>query len=513
MSSLAFPRKRARRKAASAALPAFLTQRGSEVLLACAVLAIGTVLLGFLPGSFSVDSWLALTAGRDVWNLGLPHVETLTVLSYGAHWYDQQWLSEWLSYGLYLAGGLALLGVISVGLIVAAVAGSIVGARRLGAQPLAVMLVLPLCAFLMIPFREVRTQEFAMPLFVAVAYLLARDSRAPSRRVYWCVPLLVLWGNLHGTVTLGMGLVMLRGLTLLWDRHGALLHSAAAWRRPLVLIVAAPLSLLATPYGLSLLSYYHTMFLESSIRDAVTEWQPITSSWLTAIPFFILAAYTLWSWGRNSSTTTLWDRLALIALAAGSIEVIRNVLFFALCAMMLVPLSVELPARKQRVSSALADARRGRINAVVLLAALASLLVGVAAAFTQPASTLGLGGYEQLPLLRTVERATAANPSLKVLTDTHFADWLVWRDPALRGRVANDARFELLTPKQITQTQEVFDAIGPNWKRGARGFGLIVLDRHFDSLAATGFLDELGARVLYRDDGQLVILRSPQETG
>src|SRR6202035_239958 len=113
-----------------------------------------------------------------------------------------------------------------------------------------VLLVLPLCALIVVIFGEVRTQEFVLPLLAATAYLLARDSRRPPREVYWCLPLLVLWANLHGTATIGAALVMLRGLTLAWERRALLLNSVRAWVRPLILVLAAPVTLLATPYGL-----------------------------------------------------------------------------------------------------------------------------------------------------------------------------------------------------------------------------------------------------------------------
>ena len=70
---------------------------------------------------------------------------------------------------------------------------------------------MPVCLTVMMPSREIRTQAFAVPLFALLIYLLARDSREPSRRVFWCLPLLVLWANLHGTVTLGAMLVALHG--------------------------------------------------------------------------------------------------------------------------------------------------------------------------------------------------------------------------------------------------------------------------------------------------------------
>ncbi len=507
MSSLAFVNRAAHRRSARRSLVDLLEERGGDVLLAVSVLAMVVALLAFLPGAFSVDSWLALVSGRQVWESGIPHHETLTALSYGSNWVDQQWLSELTMYAIYRAGGLALMGTVNVAMLALGVGGAIVAARRLGASSRAVLLVLPVCLWLMLPSREVRTQAFVIPLFVAVVYLLARDSRAPSRAVYWCLPILVLWSNLHGTVSLGVGLVCLRGLTIAWERRALLVRSLRAWRRPLALVVGAPLCLLITPYGLSAVSYYHTMFFSSSVRQVVTEWQPITSAFLTAAPFFVAAGVAVWSFGRYRDRTTLFEKLAIIALAAGSVLVIRNVLFFGLCAVALGPLSLDPGSGKQNPTSTAQPRRRALINGALLATALATTLLAVVATAVRPSSAFELS-YQRIGVLQAVTRATSANPSLKILADVRFSDWLLWRDPALSGRVDSDARFELLTAGQIGRLQAVFNAIGPGWKRGATGYGLILLDRKYTPDAVQGFLQEPGHRVLYDDGERIVILRS-----
>jgi hypothetical protein len=512
MSSLAFPRRAAPRRAGvPASWRDVLSRRGVDVLLAVALTILAAGLLAFLPSAFSVDSWLALVTGREVWQTGLPHHEVLTSMSHGIAWIDQQWLSQLATYGLFLLGGIGLVGVANMTLFVLGVAAAVVGARRLGAPPRAVLLVLPFCLWLVIPSHEVRTQEFAMPLFAATAYLLARDSRSPSPRVYWCLPILVLWANLHGSVTLGALLVVLRGATLAWERRSLLLTSLRPWRRPLALVAGAPLCLLATPYGLSIISYYHTMFLGSTVMKAVTEWQPITSVAILAVPFFIIAAVAVWSVGRHPSRMTMWEQLALLLLAAGSIEVIRNLLFFGLFALMVLPVALGAGARAERNGQ---SSVRGRvaINGVLCGLALAAVLVTGAAALVRPASAVELS-YQRTRLLTVVERATRADPSLKLFTDVRFADWLLWRDPALSGRIANDARWELLTPVQMNELQAVFNVVGTNWKQGARGYRLLVLDSKYDPEAAQAFSTEPGNRILYDDGERLVILRSAREAG
>src|SRR5205085_12382571 len=107
--------------------------------------------------------------------------------------------------------------------------------------------------------------------------------------------------------------------------------------------------------------------------------------------------------------------------------------------------------------------------------------------------------------LAAVRRAVAADPSLRVFADERYADWLLWRLPALRGRVAYDARFELLSGAQLAAIADFKGQTGPSWKKIASGYRLLVLER---SSAASAELERApGARIVFDRDGMVVILR------
>ena len=466
-----------------------LARMGVDALLAVAVLVFVTILLS-LPIDFSNDSWLALVTGREVWQSGVPHHELLTSLAAGHQW-------------IYLVGGFGLLGLVNTILLVSGVAGGVAAARRLGAPFPSVLVTLPVCILLIDPAREVRTQTFVIPLFMAVVYLLARDARAPSRRVYWCLPMLVLWANLHGTVTLGAGLVGLRGLTVAWGRRHSLLGSARAWARPLVLMLGAPVAILFTPYGLSIIGYYRSTMVGGSLRQAVMEWQPVTSQPLIAVGALGLAGLALWSFGRNP------ERIALVGLAAGSVSVVRNVLFLGLFALMVVPVSLDLGGIRERARGPQGHAL---VNGLLLGLALLVACAAAVATLARPASAIEYS-YQRPGVLTAVRSATTADPALKVMADTQFADWLLWRDRSLYGRIADDARFELMSPTQLRELTNLFNVVGTNWKQLAHGYRLLVLDRRYEPQTAKGFLAEPGRRVLYDDGHRLVILRSAAEAG
>jgi hypothetical protein len=110
-----------------------------------------------------------------------------------------------------------------------------------------------------------------------------------------------------------------------------------------------------------------------------------------------------------------------------------------------------------------------------------------------------------------VARVTNADPAIRVLTDDHYADWLLWRDPSLSGRLAYDVRYELLSARQVSALQAVFTVTGVNYKQAARGYRLLVLDRRYEPATVSAFRHEPGARILFNDGDEIVILRSARQ--
>jgi hypothetical protein len=138
--------------------------------------------------------------------------------------------------------------------------------------------------------------------------------------------------------------------------------------------------------------------------------------------------------------------------------------------------------------------------AIVGVATLVLIVAAVASARRAPT-----GRYYPAAGLAAVRRAVTVEPSVRVFADERYADWLLWRLPALRGRVAYDARFELLSGAEIAAIVIFKNEIGPHWSALASGYRLLVLQR---SSPATAQLSHVpGARVLYDRHGMVVILR------
>ncbi len=443
----------------------------AHALFLAGVAAVVVFGLTQAPTHLAQDGWLALVAGRIIAVHGIPSHDYLTVMAHGARWVDQQWLAQLTIYELARIGGLALYTVVYVALSGLAFAFAIAAARRLGGEDRHVTWVLPTGGLLFVASSlTIRTQGFGYPLFVATVWLLASAARGRAgRRVYLVFPLLALWANLHGSVTLGVALAMLYGATVLVRRLRAARWAGLADPRGLSFLFGSPLCLLATPYGLSIVHYYHSTLLNSEFGKLVTEWQPVTSTMVLAVPCIALLIVTVWLLGASGKRTPAFDQLALVLLGCAAIFAVRNVTWFGLGTLILLPAAITTVARDRQ-----AAARRVKLNLAIALTAVALVLVATLATFARPASWLQ-STYPQRAIA-TIERITARNPATKIFADVRYADWLLWRDPRLAGHIAYDASFELLSSAQLESIASLGNAPLPGVRDTIGPYTLLVLD-------------------------------------
>ena len=445
MSAVAFPRRRA------GSLPPFAMRIGRVVERdALSVVIVGTwatVLALAMPKLLVQDSWLSLVDGRLIAQHGLPHADTLTRWTLGRPWTDQQWGAHLVLYELTQLGGLRLLIVFGIACVLAAIVTACVVTRKLGATPGAAALgaLLPLLGSPWL--TEVRSQSVAVPLFVAVYALLAFDARRPGRRVLLVLPLLALWANLHGSVVMAAGLASVYGLTLI--------RRAEHRVRAAALVLGAPLCVLATPYGPSVAGYYRLMLLSSPLTQYVHEWQPPSVEALTAGLF--LSAFALVAlWARHPRAVTSFERWAVVLLLLAAMTALRNAIWFELAAAITFPRLLDATWRMRPQN----DAVR-RVNLFLGLFAATGVLALVAAQVARPQAWL----QRDLPPSAAAAIARAAGPHGIVLSDDVHADWLLWQQPTLAGRLAYDIRFELFTAGELAALKGLQEGERTAWQR------------------------------------------------
>ena len=209
---------------------------------------------------------------------------------------------------------------------VAAVGGTLAllarDARRAGAREralaIALLLLLPACFG---PIVAIRAQLFSLPLFAACVLLLRAETREPSRRIWLLVPLLALWGNLHGAVLTG---AVVAGAYLVFERARTRPGESVAVAAASLLALCANPALWETP------KYILGVLHNQAAQQAIGLWAPLTlHSWLDVA--FIIAAVALLA-GALRSRPRLWEIVALLGLAALTVHAARGGMWLALFA-------------------------------------------------------------------------------------------------------------------------------------------------------------------------------------
>jgi hypothetical protein len=422
-------------------------------------LRVGSVVLPWLPTALLLaiagvaglspvvpDTWLALVGGREVVRHGLPAHDVLSTIAHGRDWIDQAWLAQVAFYGAYLLGGLG--GVAVLGRVATTTAGlfALATAARRRSSPLACSLALMVGFVLLVGRNELRAQLLAEPLFAALLWALASDARRPTTRLFWLAPLLlVVWANVHGSVLLGSALVLLR--------VGVQIVPALVGRRPLELrrcawlASVAVLAPFASPYALQLPRYYHSIFANDAFRTYLSEWWPTTPSNAPLAFYAIAAVLGLIVWQHRA--VHYFDGAVLAATAGASLLAQRNIVWFALATAALLPPVLD------RILPVGSTSRR--LPAAGLLCA-GGALIG-ALALTHVATSNDASLTEAYPRSASVISAAAArDPHASVLASPWLADWLLFEDPLLAGRIVADGRFELLTSGEFARYVATLDA-------------------------------------------------------
>jgi hypothetical protein len=481
-----------RRPGLAARISLGLEENGTLVMV---VAAFAIVLITHLRTALAADGWMALLSGRVVAQHGLPAHDMLTVWAHGRTWVDQQWLAQLALYGLERLGGLPLVLLVHAFLVTFALgAAAALARRRGGSARSATWVALPALVAYWPGALIMRPQSFAYPLFVAVLWLLVEEIRRPSRRVYLVLPLLALWANLHGSVVVGAAVVSAFGLAEI----GASVRSRprTLHARSLVLLAAPWFCVLASPYATSLPHYYRLIF-SSGFGSYVTEWAPTTLT-LANSPVYLLALGGLWLFGRTGNRATPFEKLAFVGLTLLAFDAVRNGPWLALFSLVVLPRlldALRTPAVEPK-----------RLNRLLALAML--VLVGVA--------TLGVAvkpdsWFTQTSYPASAERAAVAAAGAgahgRVFANERYADWLIFENPQLAGRIAYDSRFELLTTRQL-QSVQGFRNLVAGWHGTVRGYPALVLDRRDDARPIAALVRTKRARVVTRH-GPIVVLRQP----
>ena len=238
------------------------------------------------PGTF----WHVVIGERILRTGHLVHADPFSFTFHGKPWLAQQWLAECGMAIVHRLGGWD--GLLLVTITLLAGVYTWVASRLIRAG----LHVLPVGAVLALVLLASSHQFHVRPLiltiaFVALTFSLLVDVEAGRRRLrqlWWLVPLVVLWANVHGGVLAGLGTIGLvaAGWCLAWmlGRDSPIRHLRDAIALVALLLVCG-LSVLVNPYGAGLPRLWLNI-LSLPLPELIQEHAPLVDladpwGWLT----------------------------------------------------------------------------------------------------------------------------------------------------------------------------------------------------------------------------------------
>ena len=275
--------------------------------------------------SIDPDLWWHLKAGQQIIDTRtIPRTDDYSFTKQGSEWVAHEWLSEVLMEGIYRVTG--LVGLVTIFSLIIVIALWLTY-RRCDGRPYAAGIAILLAAAASSPLFGVRPQMLTLLLASIYIVLLERfDPKEQTRRLWWLVPLMLLWVNLHAGFALGLALI---GLYIV----RAVLDGEWAHVRPLAIILFVCTAVVPlNPNGFRMFSYPYETLTSESMAAFIQEWASPDFHKVTYLPLAILLLSTFAAMALSPTRARLGDIFLVLITAFGALRSARHIPIFSLFA-------------------------------------------------------------------------------------------------------------------------------------------------------------------------------------
>lgn len=280
------------------------------------------------------DFWWHLKTGEYiVTHHAIPRLDFYSFTNPGKHWVAHEWLSEVIFYVIYSRFGFNTL--IFLFTVMTVLAFWIVF-RRSQAHPFVKGFAVLLSVWSILPTIGVRPRAFTLlfaGIYLALLHGFVRERR--SKAIWWLVPLMVLWVNLHAGYLIGLVLIGVAIVGVVLDTWSAGEKLSSQWPqlKTLVLVfIACLLAVNINPQGPRIFVFPFEFFLSPIQQDWVIDWLSPDFHQKELLPLAALILLTIAALALSPKRVRPSELLLFLATLYATLKSNRHMAIFALVA-------------------------------------------------------------------------------------------------------------------------------------------------------------------------------------
>ncbi len=453
------------------------------------------------------DIWWHLRSGQlMLQNRALFHSDPYSFTRLGQPWINHEWFSQILLFSLYRVVGFGGLIVVFAGIVAAAL--MLVFVRSPG-RPYLAALVTVCGAAASSPSWGVRPQMFSFLLASLYLLLIEKSERSPNL-LWWTVPLMLLWVNLHAGYAIGLAFLalFLIGETL----EGA--ASAEPWqkfsRRLKRLAIAFLLCVgiaVVNPNGLRIYWYPFATLRSAAMHRFIHEWFSPDFHDPTYLPLLLMLLGLFAGLALASRTPRLRTLVLLLATIPAGLRSRRHVPILVL---VLVPVLAELAqewlqasgaTRWFRTPLAQSASRTLAINLVVLVTFLAFTAFRVRQVVIRQPQTEAKEFPEAAAAFLQRE-----HPPGPLMNHYNWGGYFIWKLYP-QYQVFMDGRADVYGDALMSDFGD-FYYLTDDWRRSMQKWGIRTVVLPPDAPLITALRASPGWKQIYADQQSVILTRS-----
>jgi len=457
------------------------------------------------------DFWWHLKTGEHIVTAkSIPHTDIFSTLRFGSEWVTHEWLSEVLMYTVFRLLGYGGLIVLFAAVITLAfwIAYRRCQSRTPHVFVAAFALLLGTAAT--IPTWGARPQMFSLLFASVFLAVLDKYYRGEDRRlIWWLVPLMILWANMHAGFAIGLAFIFLTVLgiavdELILNKRSVALIWTSIRRLCLVWLITAA-AVVINPNGVRLYSYpFETLRSYAQMRY-IQEWKSPNFQDPMFLPLLILILVLLCIVAFSKKRPRPGEILILLVMLAATLRSARNVPFFALAAMPVLAGQFWslLSAHVHTTEVSSKDSRRALAFNVLLFVIVPIILITVVARRTlakQPQVEA-----ETYPVA-AVNFVKSQNLPQPIYNEYHWGGYLIWKLYP-QYRVYIDGRADVYGDTLIEEYFTVHDGERA-WRKPLDTYGIRTVLIEPDTPLASLLRDDKDWQNVFEDKQSVIFVRS-----